>query len=112
MNSVFEIIQVLKCLRVACTYPLHSGLDPGVPGPDAEMVRGSLKTTVNRGPLGRRGGGQSVERPTSAQVTISRLVGLSPASGSGLTAQSLEPLPILCLPLSLRPSSAHALSQK
>ena len=34
---------------------------------------------------------QSVKRPTSAQVTISRSVGLSPASGSVLTAQSLEP---------------------
>ena len=36
-------------------------------------------------------GAQSVEPPTSAQVMISRFVGLSPASGSGLTAQSLEP---------------------
>ena len=37
---------------------------------------------------------QSVERPTSAQVTISRFVGSSPApaSGSVLTAQSLEPV--------------------
>ena len=34
---------------------------------------------------------QSVKRPTSAQVTISRFVGSSPASGSGLTARSLEP---------------------
>ena len=34
---------------------------------------------------------QSVERPTSAQVTISRSVSLSPASGSVLMAQSLEP---------------------
>ena len=34
---------------------------------------------------------QSAERPTSAQVMISRFVGSSPASGSVLTAQSLEP---------------------
>ena len=34
---------------------------------------------------------QSVKRPTSAQVMISRLVSSSPASGSVLTAQSLEP---------------------
>ena len=34
---------------------------------------------------------QSVRRP-SAQVVISRSVGSSPASGSGLTAQSLEPV--------------------
>ena len=33
---------------------------------------------------------QLVKRPTSAQVMISRSVGLSPASGSGLTAQNLE----------------------
>ena len=34
---------------------------------------------------------QSVGHPTLAQVMISRFVGLSPASGSVLTAQSLEP---------------------
>ena len=34
---------------------------------------------------------QSVERPTSAQVMISRFVSSSPASGSVLTDQSLEP---------------------
>ena len=35
---------------------------------------------------------QSVKRPTSAQVMISRSVSSSPASGSELTAQSLEPV--------------------
>ena len=35
---------------------------------------------------------QLVERPTSAQVMISRSVSSSPASGSALTAQSLEPV--------------------
>ena len=34
---------------------------------------------------------QLVERPTLAQVMISRFVGLSPVSGSVLTAQSMEP---------------------
>ena len=34
---------------------------------------------------------QSVERPTLAQVVISQLVSSSPASGSVLTARSLEP---------------------
>ena len=34
---------------------------------------------------------QSIEHPTSAQVMISWSVGSSPASGSALTAQSLEP---------------------
>ena len=47
---------------------------------------------------------QSVERLTSAQVKISRSVSSSPASGSVLTAQSLEPasdsvFPSLSLPL-------------
>ena len=44
---------------------------------------------------------QWVEHPTSAQVMISRFVGSSPTSSSELTAQSLELLRILCLPLSL-----------
>ena len=35
---------------------------------------------------------QSVKLPTSAQVMISRSVSSSPASGSVLTAQSLEPV--------------------
>ena len=48
---------------------------------------------------------QSVGRPTSAQVTISRFVSSSPASGSVLTAQILEPAldsvsPSLLLPCS------------
>ena len=34
---------------------------------------------------------QSVERPTSAQVMISRFVSSSPVSGPVLTARSLEP---------------------
>ena len=34
---------------------------------------------------------QSVKRPTSAQVMISRFMGSSPTSGSMLTAQSPEP---------------------
>ena len=34
---------------------------------------------------------QSVERPISAQVMISRFVGSSPTLDSGLTARSLEP---------------------
>ena len=58
---------------------------------------------------------QSVERLTSAQVMISQFVSSSPASGSVLTAQSLEPasdsvspslsappLLMLCLSLSLK----------
>ena len=41
--------------------------------------------------LGGAWGAPSVEGPTSAQVTISRFVGSSPASGSVLMARGLEP---------------------
>ena len=52
---------------------------------------------------------QSVERPTSGQVMISRFVGPSPASGSVPTAQSLEPASdSVSLHLSA-PPLAHAL---
>ena len=50
-----------------------------------------------------------VRRPTSAQVMISRFVGWSPASGSVLTAWSLEPVPD-SVSLSLCPAPAHTLS--
>ena len=58
---------------------------------------------------------QSVKRPTSAQVTISQFVSLSPASGSVLTVQSLEPVsdpvsPSPSIPALLAPSLS--LSQK
>ena len=43
---------------------------------------------------------QSIKCPTLAQVTISRFLSLSPASGSLLTAQRLEPVSDLRLPLS------------
>ena len=49
---------------------------------------------------------QSVKWPTSAQVMISRSVSSSPASGSVLTAQSLEPASDSVSP-SLCPSPAH-----
>ena len=58
---------------------------------------------------------QRVERPTSARVAISRFMSSSPASGSVLTARSLEPasdsvspslsappLLVLCLCLSFK----------
>ena len=55
---------------------------------------------------------QSVEHLTSAQVMIVQSVSLSPASGSVLTAWSLEPGACFgfCVSLSLCPSPAHALS--
>ena len=54
---------------------------------------------------------QSVKRPTSAQVMISWFMSWSPASGSVLTAQSLEPaLDSVSSSLSLCPSPTRALS--
>ena len=54
---------------------------------------------------------QSVKHPTSAQVRISQLVGSSPASGSVLTAWSLEPGACFGFWVSLSlPLPAHALS--
>ena len=56
---------------------------------------------------------QSVKRPTSAQVMISRSVSSSPAWGSVLTAQSLEPVSDSVSPsLSAPPLLALCLSQK
>ena len=49
---------------------------------------------------------QSVKCPTLAQVMISQFVGSSPT----LTAQSLEPASILCLPLSLPLACSHSVS--
>ena len=50
---------------------------------------------------------QSVERPTSVQVLISRFVGLSPSLGCALTAQGLLLLlsPSLSAPPHLHPVS-------
>ena len=53
---------------------------------------------------------QSVKRLTSAQVTISWSVGLSPLSGSVLTAQSLEPALDPVSPSVSAPHPACALS--
>ena len=52
---------------------------------------------------------QSVKHPTLAQVMISRSVSSSPASGSVLTAQSLETVSDSVSP-SLWPSPVHAVS--
>ena len=52
---------------------------------------------------------QSVERLTSAQVTMLQFVGSSPASNSVLTAQSLEPAFGFCVSLSLCSSPTHML---
>ena len=66
--------------------------------PTIEILRGAWVT-------------QLVERLTLAQVMISRLVGLSPASGSVLTAQSLEPASdSVCVSLSLPLPYCHSVS--
>ena len=51
----------------------------------SSLWKGPLRYDIKLGHLG-----DSVECPTSAQVMISQSVSLSPASGSVLTAQSLE----------------------
>ena len=61
------------------------------------------------GQNGLRGVAQSVKCLTLAQVMIPRFMGSSPASGSVLTAQSLEPVSD-SVSLSLCPSPVHALS--
>ena len=53
---------------------------------------------------------QSVKRPTSAQVVISRSVSSSPASGSVLTTQSLKPASDSVSPSLSAPPPTHALS--
>ena len=79
---------------------VHGGLN--LDGEVPEVGETRLAETLNAGlrgvevtlkRLALRGAwvAQSVKRPTSAQVMILRFVGSSPASGSVLTAQSLEP---------------------
>ena len=53
---------------------------------------------------------QSVKRPTSAQVTVSRSVSSSPTSGSGLMARSLEPASDSVSPSLSAPPPVHSLS--
>ena len=53
---------------------------------------------------------QSIQCPTSAPAMVSRFVGLSPASGSVLTAQNLEPASDSVSPSLSDPPPIHALS--
>ena len=62
----------------------------------SEQISPSLKVSVRGAWVA-----QSVKRPNSARVMIPWFVGSSPASGSVLTAQSLEPaLDSVCVSLS------------
>ena len=53
---------------------------------------------------------QSVEHPTSAQIMIPRFMGSSPASGSVLTAQSLESASDSVSPSLSAPTHSHSVS--
>ena len=54
-------------------------------------ARGGAKSLILESFFRGTWGAPSVGRPTSAQVTISPSVGSNPASGSVLSARSLEP---------------------
>ena len=71
-----------------------------------KFIEGTHHSEVRYSGVGGGWVAQSVERLTSAQVMISLSVSSSPASGSVLTAQSLEPVsdsvsPSLSAPLLL-----------
>ena len=70
--------------------PLLWGRCSGSASPPLAEVTAMLPYSI-KDALGDAWAAQSIERPTSAQVMISRFVGSSPASGSVLTARSLEP---------------------
>ena len=78
-----------------------------IPHKEVPSFNTETKQKIPRGTWGA----QSVKRPASAQVTVSRLVSSSPASGSGPMAQSLEPASDSVSP-SLCPFAVHALSLK
>ena len=82
--SVREDISIASLLVVLC----HSNPKRHVL---FKAVKPITRRTFNKG--GRRGAwvAHSIKHPASAQVVISRFVGSSPASGSVLTARSLEP---------------------
>ena len=82
-------------LRAALDQRRPASLAYPTPHPQKRNPRGHPKTSQQKGTWVA----QSVKQPTSAQVTISQLVSLSPASGPVLTARSLKPA--FSLPLSL-----------
>uniref|UniRef100_A0A667GDN4 Ras protein specific guanine nucleotide releasing factor 1 n=1 Tax=Lynx canadensis TaxID=61383 RepID=A0A667GDN4_LYNCA len=86
-----RVVEVAACTGVAAAFTASR-----------TVQRVCSKPSETQGHLGS----PSVKRPTSAQVTILRLMGPSPAPGSVLTARSLELLRIPRLPLS-GPHGAH-----
>ena len=87
----------------------EAGVGQGVYGSSLCLCCEPKTALKNKGYFGDAWVGQSVKRLTSAQVMSSRSVSSSPASGSVLTAQSLEPVSDSVSP-SLWPSPVHALS--
>ena len=74
-----------------CQKLLFSSFHPGTPlTSTAHSLRSGLRI-LNRKRIGAPGWLSWVRRLTSAQVMISPFVSSSPASGSALTTQSLEP---------------------
>ena len=96
---------------LACGYPVFSA--PFVEETSLSLLCGLVIPIKNH--LTRDAWvAQSVKRPTSAQVMISGFVSSSPALGSVLTAQSLEPVsdsvsPSLSLTLPRSCSDSHCL---
>ena len=97
---------MLRVWRQRLPHPPHCHSQP-----TAQVREGSprARAVVIKNAVQGARAAQSAQRPTSAQVMISRFVSSSPASGSVLTARSLEPASDSVSP-SLSPSPAHALS--
>ena len=74
------------------TEPAWDSLFPSFSAPSLFTPARSLLLSLKINKLRGTWVAQSVKRLTSAQVTISRYVSSSPAWGSVLTAQSLEPV--------------------
>ena len=74
------------------------------------MICFTFSVVQKGGELGGAWVAQSVERPTSAQVVISRSVSSSPASVSVLTSRSVEPASDSVSPVSAPPMLMLCLS--
>ena len=107
-NSASGSVPTVRSLE-----PVSDSVSPSLSAPPLLMLCLSLslsKINIKKGHLRGAWVAQWVKRPTSAQVTISRSVSSSPASGSVLTAQSLEPVSDSVSPSLSAPPPLHALS--
>ena len=98
----------ISFLKETLKYNMHKEKRDAV-CPTPGTVTNAINTQIKKRTLRGAWVAPSVERPTSAQVTISQSVGSSPASGSVLTARSLETASG-SVSHSLCPFPAHALS--